>query len=115
MFAMLFDMFKWLAKGWWLAIFLFWTRTRIFPPRTQSIPTRNNVRKHLCSFLVSLSIRSNPSHIEGNILNNILNLWTHAILGLTSLMRRLMQASRCSSLFPAIHHSLRVIPYLLRR
>jgi len=46
MFAMLFDMLKWLAKEWWLwlAIFLFWTK--IYRPRARSIPTRYNVRKH---------------------------------------------------------------------
>jgi hypothetical protein len=86
MFAMLFDMFKWLAMEWWLAIFLFWAR--IYHPRTQSIPTRYNVRKHPGSFLVSLTIQSNPSHIEGNTLN----LRTNAILGLTPLMRGQMQS-----------------------
>ena len=32
MFAMLFDIFIWLAKEWWLwlAIFLFWAMTNIF-------------------------------------------------------------------------------------
>jgi hypothetical protein len=39
MFAMMFDMFKWLAKEWWLwpAIFLFWAR--MYRPRAPSIPT----------------------------------------------------------------------------
>jgi len=32
MFALLFDMFKWLAKEWWLwlAIFLFWNLMHMF-------------------------------------------------------------------------------------
>jgi hypothetical protein len=32
MFAVLIDLFKWLAKEWWLwlAIFLFWAMTHIF-------------------------------------------------------------------------------------